>query len=314
MSVSYKEFKYPECWKRNPNSNNQNTRYFYPTIDNEQLTICGTFMIWTFIIDDFLEDDENITSEIQNEILKSHEHIFLTGQYLNSDVEPKPCEKLTMLLQNKYKEWAIKYNKLDMYNILITTLIQWMYSVYPLNRISDSSKPIHMDLYTFIRKVNCGFTPSSAVVLFSDKEINDVDISKIWLNPIFSRILENSSVHVGLVNDCASYKREFNFGVHTVNPLYFLQINGNLSYDNILTLIINKCNQTINQIIKDEKLLLKQLKEQIYTENQLNEVNIIFNYIHFIMQGNIGFSSCSKRYNCINDGKTIFEKNRSYYI
>ncbi|KAM9983303.1 hypothetical protein ACTFIZ_000181 [Dictyostelium cf. discoideum] len=346
MSISYKEFKYPECWKRNPNSNNQYfeevfkdsikvgiyeiknqkhysymedivgiCRYFYPTIDNEQSILCGTFMNWLFLIDDFLEDDKNITSKKQNEILKIHENILLTGQYLNSDVEPTICEKLTMLLQTTLNQWAIKYNKLDMYNILITTLIQWMYSVNPLNKIVDSSKPIHMDLYTFIRKYNCGVTPSIAVVLFVDKEINDVDFSKIWLNPIFARILENSSMHVALVNDCASYSREFNFGVHKVNPLYFLQINHNLSYVNIFKLIANICNQRINQIIKDEELLLKQLKQQGYTENQLNQVNIILNYIHFIIQGNIGFSISSKRYNSTDqENETIFKKNISYYI
>ncbi|KAM9987205.1 hypothetical protein ACTFIY_011614 [Dictyostelium cf. discoideum] len=312
MSISYKDFSYSECWKRNPNSNNQYfeeifkdsikvgiyelknqkhysymedivgiCRYFYPTIDNEQLTLCGTFMNWLFLIDDFLEDEENIKSEKQNEILKSHEHILLTGKYLNGDVEPTLCEKLTMLLQNSLKQWAFKYNKLDMYNILITTLFHWMYSVYPLNKTIDSTKPVHMDLYTFIRKYNCGVTPSSAVVLFVGKEVNDVDISKIWFNPIFARILENSSMHVALVNDCASYNREFSVGVHKVNPLYFLQINDNLSYGDILKLIKN------------------------YTENQLNQVNLILNYIHYIIQGNIGYSTYSKRKNSTDqDDKT----------
>ncbi|KAM9961913.1 hypothetical protein ACTFIR_004781 [Dictyostelium discoideum] len=84
-------------------------------------------------------------------------------------------------------------------------------------------------------------------------------------------------------------------GVHKVSPLYFLQINDNLSLGEILKSIVNKCNQRINQIINDEELLLKQLKEQEYTENQLNQVNIIFNYIHYIIQGNIGYSKCSKK-------------------
>ncbi|KAM9961912.1 hypothetical protein ACTFIR_004780 [Dictyostelium discoideum] len=346
MLVPYQDFKCPDSWKINPNSNAQYIeevfndsikigvyelknqkhysymegiiqicRHFYPTIDNEQLTICGHFMNWVFLIDDFLEDEENITSEKQNEILKSHEHILLTGQYLNSDVEAKPCEKLTMLLQNSLKQWAIKYKKLETYNITITTLIQWMYSVYPLNKICDLTDPIHMDLYTFIRKVNCGVTSSIAVVLLVDKEVNEIDISKIWLDPLFSRILENSSMHIGLTNDCASYNREFSVGVHKSNPLYFLQINENLSCGDILKSIINKCNQRVNQIVNDEELLLKLLKEQGYTENQLNQVNLIFNYIHYIIQGNIGYSICSKRYNSINqDDKTLFEKNRSYYI
>ncbi|EAL72607.1 hypothetical protein DDB_G0270514 [Dictyostelium discoideum AX4] len=297
MSISYKDFRYPECWKRNPNSKNQYfaeifkdsikvgiyelknqkhysymedivgiCRYFYPTIDNEQLTLCGTFM-------------------------NCHEHILFTDQFLNSDVEPPTlCEKLTILLQNSLKQWAIKYKKLETYNITITTLIQWMYSVYPLNKISDLTDPIHMDLYTFIRKVNCGVPSSIAVVLLVDKEINEIDISKILLDP-------------------------FSLGIHKSNPLYFLQINENLSYDDILKSIINKCNQRVNQKVNDEELLLKQLKEQGYTENQLNQVNLILNYIHYIIQGNIGYSICSKRYNSIDqEDKTLFEKNRSCYI
>ncbi|KAM9960861.1 hypothetical protein ACTFIW_010017 [Dictyostelium discoideum] len=87
----------------------------------------------------------------------------------------------------------------------------------------------------------------------------------------------------------------FRYFYPTIDKKDFLQINDNLSFGEILKSIVNKCNQRINQIINDEELLLWQLKEQGYTENQLNQVSLIFNYIHYIIQGNIGYSKCSKK-------------------
>ncbi|KAN0043334.1 hypothetical protein ACTA71_010982 [Dictyostelium dimigraforme] len=342
MTISLKDFKYPGSWNTNPNINNQyfekvfedsskvgiyelnNPNHFlymknmisicssfYPTFDNEQLILCGNFIHWLFLFDDFLEDEENTTSEKQNEILRTHEQILFTGQFINNDFQPKPLEKLTMLIQKTSKEWAIKYNKMDIYNLFLTTIFQWLYSVYPLNKTSESIKAIHMDLYSFIRKVNSGVIPTCAVVLLVDKEINNIDISKIWLNPIFTRIMDNLTMHVALVNDYASYSREINVGVHKVNPFYFLQMKGNLTFDDIFKFILKKCDDIINQIIKDEEYLLKQLKEQGYTPNQLNQVNKILNYNHYIIQGNINWSKISKRYNNIPD-IPIFKSKSNY--
>ncbi|KAM9960859.1 hypothetical protein ACTFIW_010015 [Dictyostelium discoideum] len=345
MNVLLKDFKYPESWNKSPNQSNQYidqvfedtnkigiyelnnqdhysyvenslnvTSYFYPTFDKEQLRLCATYLHWLFLIDDFLEDEYNTMSEKQNDVIKSHAQILLTGQYLNKEVEAKPSEKLTMFLQNTSKEWAIKYNKLDVHNIYMTTLFQWLYSVYPLNKTTESTKPIHMDLYTFIRKVNIGIAGSIIVGLLADKDITDIDISKIWLNPIFTRIMENSTIQIGLVNDCASFSKEYANGGHITNPLYFLQVRDNLTFNETLNLIVNKCNQSIDEIIKDEQLLLKQLKDQGYTENQLNQVNTILNYNHNLIQGNINWSLISKRYNN-HDGKPfIFENTKSNYI
>ncbi|KAM9983301.1 hypothetical protein ACTFIZ_000179 [Dictyostelium cf. discoideum] len=345
MKVSLKDIKIPESWNKSPNQsyqyieqifedsnkigiyelNNQDhfsyvenslkvISYFYPNFEKDQLKLCATYIHWLFLFDDFLEDENNTYKEKHNEVLKSHAQILLTGKYIKSDVEPKPSEKLTMLLQNTSKEWAIKNNKLDIHNICMTTLFQWMYSVNPLNKTTESEKPIHMDLYIFIRKVNIGISCSLIVALLVDRDITDVDISKIWLNPIFTRLIENSSIHIGLVNDCASYDKEFANGGHITNPLYFLQVRDNLTFNETFKLIVNKCSESIDEIINDEQLLLKELKEQGYTENQLNQINIILNYNHNLIQGNINWLLISKRYNN-HDGKPfIFENRKSNFI
>ncbi|KAN0027464.1 hypothetical protein ACTFIU_010418 [Dictyostelium citrinum] len=342
---SLKDFKFPESWNKRPNLNNQYidqvyedsskvgvyqfnnkkhytyfknmvsvSSYFYPTYDREQMKLCGTFINWIFLIDDFLEDEENVTSEKQNDILQKIEHILLTGQYLNSNIEPTPTEKLTMFFYMATNEWAIKYNKIDIYNLTMTYILQWLHSVYPFNKTKESTKPIHMDLYSFIRKINVGVNETYLIGLLVDKEIHDIDISKIWFNPIFNRIMQNSSIHVGLFNDCASIQKETSHRVHELNPLYFIQKRENLSFDDTFKIIVEKCNESINQIIKDEQHLLKHLKEEGYTQNQLNQVNIILNYNHNIIQGNINWSLITKRYNN-HDGKPfIFKKNRSNYI
>ncbi|KAN0045331.1 hypothetical protein ACTA71_005708 [Dictyostelium dimigraforme] len=257
---------------------------FYPLCNYNQLVIACRFLSVGYIVDDLLESNL-ISSDESNLISKKFENILIDGEYLDES-NISNFEKYTMFVREKIKEFA--GDKINIYNQFIKFFVEWINSNNPFNRAINLN---NYDSYNFFKKVNSGVyvTLSMAMLLNPNSKVD----TNIWMNPRFDRFVSNGAYQMSAFNDCASYAKELRSNSHLTNPLYFLQKEFG-SFDRVYKFILKFNNNIINEICKDEQLLLKECPP-----DQKEDLKYLTRSMKLILGGNYTWSLKSTRFNDI---------------
>ncbi|KAN0006957.1 hypothetical protein ACTFIU_005150 [Dictyostelium citrinum] len=254
---------------------------FYPLCNYDQLVIACRFLTVGYLIDDFLDTGSN--SECSDRMLKKIETILIDDLYLDES-NVSNFEKYTMFFRGKTKEFV--GDNFDFFNQFIKFFVEWINSNNPFNKATNLN---NYDSYNFFKKVNSGtyVTLSMAMLLNPNIKVG----TNIWLNPKFERFVCNGAYQMSAFNDCASYAKEVRSNCGSTNPLYFLQKELG-SFANVYKLILNFNNKLVEEICKDEVLLLKECPD-----DQKDDLKYLTRSMKLILGGNYSWSLKCTRFN-----------------
>ncbi|KAM9982438.1 hypothetical protein ACTFIZ_006967 [Dictyostelium cf. discoideum] len=255
---------------------------FYPLCNYDQLVIACRFLTVGYLVDDFLESNL-VDSETSNLMSKKIENILIDGEYLDQS-EISNIEKYTMFFRGKAREFV--GDKINIFNQFIKFFVEWINSINPFNKAINLN---NYDSYNFFKKVNSGtyVTLSMAMLLNPNTKVD----TNIWMNPRFERFVCNGAYQMSAFNDCASYAKEIRSNCHLTNPLYFLQKEIG-SFEQVYKLILNFNNKIVNDICKDEEILLKECPD-----NQKDDLKYLTSSMKLILGGNYSWSLKCTRFN-----------------
>ncbi|KAM9982434.1 hypothetical protein ACTFIZ_006962 [Dictyostelium cf. discoideum] len=238
---------------------------FYPLCNYDQLVIACRFLTFVYFVDDILESnlvDSNLMS-------KKIETVLIDGEYLDqSDISN--IEKYTMFFRGKAREFV--GDKINIFNQFIKFLVEWTNSNNPFNKAIVNS-----GLYVSL---------SMAMLLNPNTKVD----TNIWMNPRFERFVCNGAYQMSAFNDCVSYAKEIRSNCHLTNPLYFLQKEIG-SFEQVYKLILNFNIKIVNEICKDEEILLKECPD-----HQKDDLKYLTRSMKLILGGYYSWSLKCNRY------------------
>ncbi|KAF2076687.1 hypothetical protein CYY_002000 [Polysphondylium violaceum] len=313
--LSLNEIKFPSSWDLTPNTdsyieyvyqealemqvwrpNNKRdriahnnvvslSRFFWPNADFERVVMGGELMVWFFTFDDAIDAGEFNDSECL-ELVRRMDSIFMEGILPENPTGP---ERMAHLLRLKCEKMCGK--RKDTFNRFITSCIQWVDSIIPFNKIKDSGASPHLELYSFLRRVNIGAYP--CVTLSECMIDHDLDIS-IWYDPRWIKMNENIAIVVTLINDLVSYEKEVKDQMGMLNPLYFLQnqTKSNLieSYKKMVDLI----DYWVKDFLRIEESFIKSYPFK--SDFQRECFHFMLDHLHYLISGSKMWSMQTPRY------------------
>ncbi|KAK5581099.1 hypothetical protein RB653_001127 [Dictyostelium firmibasis] len=313
-SLSLKDFNFPSDWSVEPNSydfiddvyedslkfelfkigDKKSYSWLYHTIsccsyfwntckDRENMKLIGHLMNWTFLFDDILDSDK-IKDEEAKDMVKRTELLLIEGEL---PLNPTNLEKYTLWIREEC--FKVSNGRVDMFNMFLTNSIQWILSIIPLNKTLESKEPVHLELHSYLRKLNVGveLCQGFTYIIYSNNKVDPL----IWSNARYKKMLECTSMVVSHVNDVASYCKEVKNGGGAANVLSILQKKNQGDLTMAFKKIVELTNSLVEEFIFHEKKLLSSISIE-----QQNELKTFIDHLKFLMCGNYLWSFTTGRY------------------
>eukprot|EP01132_Coremiostelium_polycephalum_P005634 gene5634-7012_t len=256
----------------------------WPNFNDESLEFVCRTLLWLITVDDILD----------SETLPDTESIPLV----------KRVQESILKLTN---------GRNDLFNLHITTCIQWLKSVIPFCKTKDLSKPPHYELFSYIRDVNVATNVCILATIVGlraqlQRENGggnigigmgiDIDIGYLY-DPRWMILNQSVSMIVALVNEVASYGKEIDQGIGDLNLMSSLSKGLGLTLEQTYELILQKIDEYLSVCFEYEQsflLNIKQQQEQQKQEIQYSFYKQLMEQLHYLITGNLNWSLTSKRY------------------
>eukprot|EP01132_Coremiostelium_polycephalum_P010033 gene10033-12302_t len=261
------------------------SRYFWPNVDFERLVMGGELMLWFFTFDDVL--DAGIYDDITSmELVRRMGFVFIDGVL---PPDPTGPERVALHLRKKCEVMA--GHRKDTFNRFISSCVQWVDSIIPFNKVKESGASPHLELYSFLRRINIGAYPCITLTeVMLDHQIDPY----VWFDPRWIKMNENIAIVVTLINDLVSYEKEVNDNAGILNPLYFIQLQNKVNLPDSFKQLVNLIHFWINDYLNLEESFLKSLDFKNGKQHQ--DILFMLDHLHYLISGSRMWSMQTPRY------------------